>query len=657
MVSHVLHASVGDLGDVYQTIFARQNVDECTEIGQTNNFTFIDAVHFDLGGDGLDATDRFHGGFVGHGGDTYSTVIIQLDVGAGLFGQRTDHGTTLTDHVLDLLRIDLDGVDTRCKIGDLGTGSLDSFVHHFQDVQTSTTSLLQSNLHDLFGDAFDLDVHLQRGHTFGGTGYFEVHVAQVIFVTQNVGQHDETFFFLHQTHGDTGNGGLDRHTGIHQRQRGTTDRRHGGGTVGFGNFRDHAYHVRELGGARHHGSNAALGQTAVTDFTTLRATHHAGLTDTVWREVVVQHEAIGTVAGQLVDVLGITLGPQSGDHDGLSFTTGEQGRTVGTGQYAGTYAQGADHFRIATIDTRLTTYYATTNDAAFQAVELFADLLGIFFHAGSDNLLNHTTLDGRDGFVTNCLLGDAVGFTQFGARQLGNLGFQRFVDGRRSPVPRLGADGSGKLVDRIDHGLHLLVTVYHGAQHHFFGKDGRFGLNHQHGIGSTGNYQIQIALRQFGGGRVQHILTVHVTHASSTDRAAKRDTGDGQCSRGTDHGNDVGGYGRIHGHYGRNDLNLIEEAFREQRTNRTVDQTGDEGLAFARTAFTTEETTRDTTSSIGTLLVVDGQREEITAVIGLFLADYGHKYAGIVHADHNGRSGLTGHHTGFQSDGVLTVLE
>ena len=27
------------------------------------------------------------------------------------------------------------------------------------------------------------------GHTFGGTGNLEVHVAQVIFVTQDVGQH------------------------------------------------------------------------------------------------------------------------------------------------------------------------------------------------------------------------------------------------------------------------------------------------------------------------------------------------------------------------------------------------------------------------------------------------------------------------------------
>src|SRR5690606_4986212 len=117
----------------------RQDVDEGAEVSQAHDLAFVDAVHVDLGGDGLDAADRFHGGFVGHGGDAYGTVIIQLDVGAGLFGQCTDHGTTLADHVLDLLRIDLDGVDARCEIGDLSTGSLDSFVHHFQDGQTSAT--------------------------------------------------------------------------------------------------------------------------------------------------------------------------------------------------------------------------------------------------------------------------------------------------------------------------------------------------------------------------------------------------------------------------------------------------------------------------------------------------------------------------------------
>ena len=73
---------------MYQTVFTRQDIDEGAEIGQTHNLAFIDAVHFDLGSDGFDTTDRFHGRFVGHGGDADGTVIIQLDVGASWKGER-----------------------------------------------------------------------------------------------------------------------------------------------------------------------------------------------------------------------------------------------------------------------------------------------------------------------------------------------------------------------------------------------------------------------------------------------------------------------------------------------------------------------------------------------------------------------------------------
>jgi hypothetical protein len=37
----------------------------------------------------------------------------------------------------------------------------------------------------------DLDVHLQRGDAVFGTGHLEVHVAEVIFVTEDVGQDGE----------------------------------------------------------------------------------------------------------------------------------------------------------------------------------------------------------------------------------------------------------------------------------------------------------------------------------------------------------------------------------------------------------------------------------------------------------------------------------
>ena len=58
-------------------------------------------------------------------------------------------------------------------------------------MQATLLGLGQRDLHDLFGDAVDLDVHLQGGDTALGTGHLEVHVAEVIFVTQDVGQHGE----------------------------------------------------------------------------------------------------------------------------------------------------------------------------------------------------------------------------------------------------------------------------------------------------------------------------------------------------------------------------------------------------------------------------------------------------------------------------------
>ena len=92
--------------------------------------------------------------------------------------------------------------------------------------------LCQRLAHNLGGDAFDLDVHLQGGDALGGSGDFEVHVAEVIFSTLDIGQDDVAVAFFDQTHGNTGNRCFDGNTGIHQCQGGTADGCHRGGTVG-----------------------------------------------------------------------------------------------------------------------------------------------------------------------------------------------------------------------------------------------------------------------------------------------------------------------------------------------------------------------------------------------------------------------------------------
>src|SRR5690606_554790 len=224
-------------------------------------------------------------------------------------------------------------------------------------------------------DALDLDVHLQRGHAIGGTGYLEVHVAEVIFVTQDIGDHREaTVVFLHQAHGNTGHRRLHRHAGIHQRHRGAAYGRHRGGTVGFGDFRYNADRVREFLLVRQHCLDAATGETAVANFATLRRTDHAGFTDTERREVVVQHEAIGTAAFQRIDVLRITHATQGGNNDGLGFATGEQSGTVGLRQHADNGINGTHLVQGTTINTT-TFQHGITHHAVLDVVEQLANVI------------------------------------------------------------------------------------------------------------------------------------------------------------------------------------------------------------------------------------------------------------------------------------------
>ena len=145
---------------------------------------------------------------------------------AGFFGQRADSGAAFADDVTDLLWVDLHGEQLRREVRHFGFGFAHRSLHFFQNVHACFFGLGQSHLHDFFGNALDLDVHLQSGNTVGGTGYFEVHVTQVVFITQDVGQHREAVGFFDQTHGDTRHVGFHRNACVHHGQAATADRCH-----------------------------------------------------------------------------------------------------------------------------------------------------------------------------------------------------------------------------------------------------------------------------------------------------------------------------------------------------------------------------------------------------------------------------------------------
>ncbi len=146
---------------------------------------------FDISGDQFDTLAGILPGGLVDREDLDHAVIGDIDRGTGLFGDGTDGGATLTDDVADLVRIDLEGDDARRMFGHLLARRSDRLVHLAQDIQPPALGLIQGDLHDLAGDAVDLDVHLQRVDASVCAGHLEVHVAEMILVTQDVGQHGE----------------------------------------------------------------------------------------------------------------------------------------------------------------------------------------------------------------------------------------------------------------------------------------------------------------------------------------------------------------------------------------------------------------------------------------------------------------------------------
>ena len=95
-------------------------------------------------------------------------------------------------------------------------------------------------------------------------------------------------------------GGLERHTGVQQRQRRGADRTHRGGAVGAQRLGDLTDRVGELLAGRQHRHERTLGEGAVADLATLRGTDATGLAGGEGREVVVVHVALGASPGESV---------------------------------------------------------------------------------------------------------------------------------------------------------------------------------------------------------------------------------------------------------------------------------------------------------------------------------------------------------------------
>ena len=672
IVGDLIDPLLGDLRDVQQAVLARNQLHDRAEIEQAQHRAFVDLADLDFGRDVLDPLAR-HIACIGvHRRDRDAAIILDVDRRAGFLGQRANHRAALPDHVADLFGIDLERHHPRRVLRDLGPRVRQRFLHELQDMQPPFARLRQRDRHDFLRDALDLDVHLERRDTAVGARNLEVHVAQVILVAEDVGQHGEAVAFLDQAHRDAGNVRLRRHAGVHQREARAADRRHRRAAVRLGDLRHDTHRIREFLAGGQDREQRALGEPAVADLAALGRADATGLAGRVRRHVVVEHEAVAVLAHQRVDDLFVACSTERRHDHRLRFAAREQRRPVRAREYAGADRDRTHGARVAAVDPRLAGQLARlakvlvdprlagknflANDLRFEIEHHVAD---VALAVGVGVRRNALRFDLRRDFVQalrpRLLRAKPIGVAQLVLRGGGHCGDQRLVLRRRLPIPQGLARLLDQLVDRFDHRLHLLVPEDDRAQHDFFRQLVRFGLDHQHRGFRARDDEIELRARELGLGRIQHVRAVDVANACRADRTVERNPRQRDRRRSPDQRRDIRIDFRIHRHDGRDDLHVVIEAIGEQRSERTVDETRGQRLLFRRPPFAAEESAGNLARGVGLFLVVDRQREKVLARLRLLGGDRGDQHDAVVQAHHHRTAGLAGDLAGFERQRMTAI--
>ena len=106
----------------------------------------------------------------------------------------------------------------------------------------------------------------------------------------------------------------------------------------------------------------------------------------------------------------------------------------------------------------------------------------------------------------------------------------------------------------------------------------------------------------------------------------------------------------VMGERGDDHLGLVAPAVGEQRTDRAVDQAGDQRLLFGRTAFALEIAARNAAGGIEFFLIIDGERQEIDAFARRLGRDHGREHGGFAIGGNDGAVGLARDFAGLEDE-------
>ena len=208
------------------------------------------------------------------------------------------------------------------------------------------------------------------------------------------------------------------------------------------------------------------------------------------------------------------------------------------------------------------------------------------------------------------------------------------------------ADNISEFFLDFDNSLVGLMAELYRPGHYILRHLTGAGLQHYDGLTGAGHNQVQLALFHLGEGGVYHQLGINIADMDSADRPVEWHLRDGKRRRGTDSGQDVGVVFVVYGEGGNNNLNVAAPVLGQQRPDGTIRQAGGKGGRFSGPALPAQKAARNLAGGVVSLLVVDGQRQEVNA-LPLPSDGGGDQDKSIAIADGHGAAGLAGQLTGL----------
>jgi len=641
---------------VYKTLLTGSDLNESTDGDDSGNTAGVDLAYlglkYDTVDNGLSCVSRITVNCC----NIDSTVILDVDLGAGVSNDLLDDLTAAADNLTDLVGVDLHGDHLGCVLGNVSSGSGDSRKNYLvDDVITSLVSYCESLTDDLGGKTVDLKVHLNGGDTLVSTCNLKVHIAEEVLNALDVDHSHPAVALGDKTAGDTCNGSLYRNTCIHKSKSRAANGSLRGRTVGAYDLGYKSDSIGELLNRGKNGVKRTLCKCTVTDLAAAGASGGLSVTHREAGHIVMVHIALGLLAADIVKHLRLADGAEGSDGNCLSLAAGEHSGAVSTVKEANLCGKRTDLVKTAAVNT-LTVVKKPT--AYYVLLYLIDDLIHYHVHIGviGIKLLIYAVCNDLHCLVTDYLI--------VGIHCTADVLDAELLDSLVKICGNL-AGGIVKLLlanladDNVNEGnqlLDLLVSQHNSLEHALVGNFLCACLDHNYLFSAAGNGKLKVALLTLLSGGVDNELAVNKTYEHAADRTVPRNIGNCKGDGRTDHSGDLRCTVVVHRHNGEVKVNVISQILGEERADGTVDNAGSKDRVLAGTALTLKVTAGDAAYCVETLLIVYRKGKEVDTVAGCCACGCRAKYCGVTVSYEYGTVCKTCHLTVFYGESTSGKL-